>query len=248
MPQLNRNEINALRYYTGDTSCCPDYPDNAKAYVVLNSLFFSGIATESARAAEGKFLDSALITDIPMLCDLLGNIFSAFSHAVSPADMQTFRVERYSDYQKILEAGRTVSFTSTSTAGFLDAYRDRKGIALMRFSLPAGTHCIDMASLLDEYRKSGEQEILLPPLMKLGISQIPLTESEKNITDSSGEPPAVSCSAVCSGYSPMRMADDISADGASAGERVFAALNSGKTPEDEDIRLYTEWKKSLFIC
>ncbi|MCM1133771.1 MAG: hypothetical protein NC340_09905 [Ruminococcus flavefaciens] len=244
--KLSATEENALRFYIGDVSGDDDFYGDPKAYVVLNSLFFPDIATESARASEGKYLNPAIIADIPRLIDFFGNLFSAFRKSALEENVLTYRVERMADYKLCRERSMTVSMTSTSTGGFLNAYRDRKGIALMKFNLPEGSCCIDVGKALPHYAKPEEAEILLPPFMKLDIAEIQPTESELLITDSDNQPPQVSCIVGLLGIE-KHSGDTLilSADGSEAGQRVYKALNSGEIPDNSDVEQYSCWKSDL---
>ncbi|MDE6538828.1 MAG: hypothetical protein K2K66_01435, partial [Ruminococcus sp.] len=117
-----------MKYYIGDVSGNDGFWSEPKAYLVLNSLLYDGIETEISRTKEGKFLNPAVLDDVDRLLDFYDNMFSAFRKCHAESDMITYRVERYSDFLPIINKKYTVSFTSTSTGGFLDTYRDRKGI------------------------------------------------------------------------------------------------------------------------
>ncbi|MDE5770855.1 MAG: hypothetical protein K2I06_04360 [Ruminococcus sp.] len=239
---LNNAEKSALKYYTGDISGNDPFYSEPKAYLVLNSLFYDGISTEKARSAEGKFLNPVILDDVDRLLDFYDNIFSAFRKCHAENDIITYRVERFSDYIFIKQSEKTVSFTSTSTAGFLKEYQDRKGIALMKFLIPVGTACISMTEVLDVYKKSEEAEILLPPFMSLNITEVPVSDTEKSITDADGKSPVVSCIAKCGKIHISERKKNISHEGAKAGQRIYTALNNGTNPSEQDITLYCEWK------
>lgn len=239
---LSKAEINALRFYIGDV------PENidSKAYVVLNSLFFPDIYTEKARADEGKYLNPDIIADIPRLIRFFELLFSAFRKSALSEDILTYRVERMADYILCRERMQTISMTSTSKNGFLDSYRDRKGIALMKFSLSAGLHCIDIGKVLPHYAKSCEAEILLPPFMKLEITENQPSADELKITDSDGIPPLISCKVkAISIESSHTKPHKLTSDGARAGMHIYTALNSKQEPDYHDIKLYSLWKISL---
>ncbi|MBO7396042.1 MAG: hypothetical protein J6U16_08010 [Ruminococcus sp.] len=243
MAELNEREKTALRYYIGDVSGSGEFWSDPKAYIALNSLFFAGTAAERARAAEGKRLNPAILADTERLTELFAELFSAFGKCLSETELHTFRVERWSDYALCKAAGTTLSFTSTSTAGFLSEYRDRQGIALMRFTLPQGTPCIDVASALDFYAKPEEAEVLLPPFLALDITERHVSDSERSILDSAGESPRCSCEVTAGKLLPCTdKSAELPYGGAEAGQRVFAALNEGKSPSAEDEEQYTQWK------
>ncbi len=248
MTKLTNDEKNALRFYIGDVSGYDKFYGDPKAYVTLNSLFFPNIYTEKARADEGKFLNQAIIADIPRLFDFFRSLFSAFSKNLINKAIDVYRVERMSDFLLCRQNSATISLTSTSTSGFLNSYRDRRGIALLKFKLPVGINCIDIAKTLDKYSKPEEAEILLPPFMSVNIKEKKLSESELKITDIDNMPPEILCEikpvgiSVCDVKIPR-----LPIGGELAGQRIYAALNSHTIPIEEDIALYSEWKNALQI-
>ena len=243
MEPLTPAQHRAVCWYIGDVTGDDPFWGDPKAYVTLNSLFFPGMEAETARAAEGKRLNPAIIEDVDRLCTVLSDLMAAFR----PLEyaLTAFRVERYSDYLMMREKRATLSFTSTSTAGFLDAYRDRAGIALMRFFLPVGTPCLLMADALEQYAKPEEAEILLPPGLSLLLNEVPLKNAEQHITDANGEPPVASVVAGTAG-TVHTVSCALPADkGQAAGIRIYEALNRHTLPDAADISLYTRWKAHL---
>ncbi len=245
MPALTPAQLRAVRWYIGDVDSNAPFWGNAKAYVTLNSLFFDGIAAERARAAEGKFLDPAILADENRLVDVLRDLLSAFLPLETALD--TYRVERFADFTAMREAGRTLSFTSTSTAGFLPAYQDRIGIALMRFTLPAGTPCIPMAQALPHYAKADEAEVLLPPCMRLQITEMPISAEESDILDANRQPPRISVRAVpMETRLPVPQNPSLPERFRLAGMEVLSDLNAGTEPSAQAVRDFTAWKSALF--
>lgn len=245
MSILSKSEEQSLRFYIGDVSGNDPFYGDSKAYVLLNSLFFPDICTESARAAEGKWLNPAIITDIPRLLGFFEGLFSAFGKASLPKEYTVFRVERAADFELCRNLKETISITSTSTAGFLDEYRDRRGIALMRFRLPECSHCINAAETLDFYAKPQEAEILIPPFSGLEITEISISAKEKKITDCDGNPPVISVTADVKPLSEHEDCNYTDLSACTAGIRVCEALNGGKIPESEDVREFSEWKNNF---
>ncbi len=244
---LSYRQMKALKYYIGDVSGSAPFWSNGKAYVVLNSLFFPGIGTESARAAEGKFLDPEILADADRLESLLRDLMSAFTSCTVSAPVTTFRVERMSDFSLCRSKSSTVSFTSTSTAGYLASYSDRKGIALLEFPLRPGIPCVDVAHELPYYAKPEEAEVLLPPGLHLDIREELLCEEHLRITDSEGHPPEIRCIAEPSEVITLPSAPaKLLPEGAEAGMRVFKALNEGERPAEDDKEAFICWK-SAFI-
>ncbi len=245
MSILNKAEEKSLRFYIGDVSGNDPFYGDPKAYVTINSLFFPNIFSESARAAEGKLLNPAVISDIPRLLSFFEGLFSAFGKAQLHKEYNVFRVERAADFELCRRLGETISMTSTSTAGFLDSYRDRRGIALMRFSLPEGSHCINAAETLDFYAKPEEAEILLPPFTELEITEVPMSDKEKEITDSDGISPKISVIAAATGIKEHKKSTGTDITACPAGIRVYEALNSGNIPDSTDVWEFSEWKNNF---
>jgi len=246
---LTDMEYKAVRFYIGDTAGMEQdgFWNDPKAYVVLNSLFYPGIATEQARAAEGKRLNPEIIADSRRLELFYQALFSAFRKCRAERPLISYRVERFADYQVMEQNQKTISFTSTSANGFLKAYQDRIGIALLKFRIPAKTPCLIMHEILPDYAKQEEAEILLPPGLTLQIAKKQITEQEMQICDAAGQPPQISC-CVSVQLPEIRKKDDFSElheNGNIAGIRIFQKLQSGVFPDEQDISCYSAWKQSL---
>ncbi|MBD5143252.1 MAG: hypothetical protein HDT22_06540 [Ruminococcus sp.] len=249
MMQFTEQEINAVKYYIGDCAEFEqdDFWSDTKAYNVINSLFYFGIRTELERVNEGKFLNPAIVSDMERLEKLLDNLFSACKKSKNTELMQTYRVERFSDYQAIKQAGKTISFTSTSKNYFLKAYQDRAGIALMRFVIPVGTPCIDMQKFFENYAKPEETETLLPPNLNLQIAEIPITESELQILDANGNSPVVSCLATVRGMQKpdIQKFRALPENSEITAKNILFLLNQHKKISLLDFKKYSEWKQIL---
>lgn len=243
---LTQEEIQAVKFYIGDCTGYEQHPfwGESRAYLVLNSLFFDGIRTEQARVAEGKFLNPEIVADPERLENLLRTLLSAFRKSWNTENFTTYRVERFSDYQAMKCASRTISFTSTSLNYFLKAYQDRTGIALMRFEIPAHTPCIHMQEFLQDYAKPEEAEILLPPFLNLHFEEIPVSDDEKKILDSEKNPPVCSCVVT---VQELKLPDNPKNPGIKVKDlkKIYSALNCQNEISQEEIKFYTEWKKSL---
>ena len=242
---MTLKEKNALRFYIGDVSGSHPFYSDGKAYVVINSLFFPDVYSEKLRAAEGKYLNPAIIEDVSRLMDFFESLFSLFGKAYLEKSCTTYRVERMADFELCRKLGRTVSMTSTSLLGFLDSYRDRCGIALMKFALSEGEKCVNVAEILDNYAKPEESEILIPPFMKINIRENSLTDEEYRITDSNNNPPHISVDVTLGNMGGYTADSACIEDSCMAGIRVFNALNEGVTPDSDDVAEYSQWKQAL---
>ncbi len=256
MQMYTENEIRAVRYYIGDVKNLPQdgFWNDPKAYCLLNALFFPEIKAESARIAEGKRLNPEILKKIPRLKKFFQDFFSVFRKTEAEQNYQTYRVERFSDFVFMRNAGKTISFTSTSTAGFLQAYQDRKGIALLKFQIPKHTPCIDMQKFFQDYAKPEEAEILLPPELKLQFEVLELSEAEKLILDADGKPPVISCLVRVANINAISQEEhakltvsshNFQESGAEAGIRILQALQTGEAPDDREIEIYSVWKKQF---
>ena len=244
--EFTENEIRAVKYYMGDVSGSDPFWSEPKAYLVVNSLFYPDISTETARACEGKYLNPEILSNTERLLGFCKDLFSVFNKCSAENDIVSYRVERFSDYLICRDRQSTVSFTSTSVSGFLDTYRDRTGIALMKFRITAGMPCIQMSRVLSDYAKSDEAEVLLPPFVKLEITESEVPEKYVHITDSEGKAPKIYCNAE-TGRIVHSTANwkELHENGRKAGQRVLNVLNDGKVPENEDIQQYCIWKSAF---
>ena len=241
---FTEEEYKALRFYEGDTEGEDPFLSDRKAYLTINSLLYPGIRNERARAAEGKKLNPAFFDDNERLLALYRNLVSAVCKGKKDTVRQAFRVERWSDFQEQRTYGTTLSFTSTSTAGFLPAYQDRIGIALLKTEIPPGFPALDFQEFLPHYAKSEEHEILLAPYQCVEYTEIPLLESERAILDAQGNLPMVSCRMKVVRTVPQGT-QTVPLPHCEAGRRVYEALNCGRAPVEEDVLQYLRFKERL---
>lgn len=241
----------AMMFYEGDATGDDPFWGDRKAYVTINSLLFPGLRNERARAAEGKRLNPAFLDDIGRLESFYQAMLQGLKENAVQKDMVTSRVERLQDYEEQKRAGYLFSFTSTSTAGFLTEYGDKKGLALLSFTIPAGTPSVCFADALSHYEKADEKEILLSPFLRFSVEEQEMDEKFLSILDADGNPPAVYAKAKVS-FSPYFLesapeaTDDVyPAGGAEAGKRIYQALNNRQEPAPEDEALFTAFKQVL---
>ena len=243
--------ISAIRYYQGDVSGDDPFWGDPKAYVTLNALFFPGLDNEKARAGEGKRLNPEIVRDPRRLGALLSALAAGFAPLRTGGELTVSRVERLSEYQLQKALGRTVSFTSTSMSGFLNAYRDKRGLALIKYVLPEGTPCLIMRESLPQYLKADEAEVLLPPGLTLAIEERPADGPLRLITDMDGDPPAVLAIATAGRIMPPDAAEGADrapfsdAAGAAAAVRTLSAIAQGETPDADDAAAYIRWKAGV---
>ncbi|MBR2801596.1 MAG: hypothetical protein IKE21_03225 [Erysipelotrichaceae bacterium] len=244
--ELTEQEIKALCFYEGDAEGSDPFWGDKKAYLTLNSLLYPGLRNERDRTAEGKKLNPAILEEekYPLLA-VYRNLLSAVCKDVRDYDRHTWRVERYSDFRQQQSVGRTLSFTSTSKAGFLKVFQDRIGIALLKVTIPAGVPALDFEEALPHYAKADEHEVLLPPFLRFSFKEVPLTEEEMEIRDAAGQPPRIACEATVSLPRSKEKNTLISLPFPEPGKRVYAALNKGQEPQQQDIADYLAYKAAL---
>ena len=241
---FNEDEYKALRYYEGDTEGNDPFWSDPKAYLTLNSLLYPGIRNETARCAEGKKLNPAIAADPVRLLKVYRCLVSALYKGRKDTERKVFRVERWSDHLAQRDAGMTLSFTSTSTAGFLDAYRDRIGIALLEIIIAPDVPALDFAEALPHYAKAEEHEILLPPYLPLTYQVTEISPQELMITDAVGEPPRIKCRVLVKDVL-VQNTENVAIPQENAAEQVYTALNSGREPAEEDLAVYLRYKSAL---
>lgn len=247
MQILNDEEIKALKYYEGDLTIqdTSDYFSNPKAYVTFNSLFFEGLETERARTNEGRMLDIAIGTNPQEVLHMSKNLISAMKKY--PHDMlHTYRVERLVDYQEFKKYKMLPSFISTSTNGFLDAYKDKKDLVLMDIWIDSDALCIPYQEALHQYQKKEEGEVLLAPYAMIDIEELPISEEVKEIQDCNGNPPKVYCKVMVHGTTTQTY-PEISLDKnyKEAVRSVYLSLNFKKEPQQIYIDEYLNYKAYL---
>ena len=252
MLPLTEQELRAVKYYEGDVRAAdaddPFYSD-PKAYCTLNSVMFDGIRSEQLRVKEGKRLNPAAYDDLPRLLSLFRSLLSAAEKGRQDIPCTAYRVERQSDFEACRAAGHTLAFTSTALSGFLSAYGDKHSLVLMTFHIPANTPCIRFAAQLDDYLKTNEDELLLPPMQCIRCTERPLTAADRQITDMNGDPPAAAYDiTVLPETADCPQTDMPPAEYAEAAKRVLTALNAGLPEAEisaEDIRQYCVLKAAL---
>ena len=245
MIRLSEKEKEIIRYYEGDVSGTDPFWSDPKAYLTINSLFFPGIENEVARTDESKKLNPHFFDDDERTVDVCQTLFESGLKLSEDREIKVFRVERYRDYLQMKDRGSTVSFTSTSTAGFLKSYSDKRGIALLNITIEPNVPCINMAAVLDYYAKKEEQEILLLPGSIVEIKEKPVEEQYMDILDMDGNPPKVMADIKVKGISYPDLKEDSYSFDRESLYRVYDRLNSHQRPDESDVEDYLVYKKYI---
>ena len=242
---LTKEEIQAICYYEGDVEAGADpFWSDPKAYVTLNAILFDGIETEIARSAEGRFLNPSFLEDDGRLLEVYKNLLSVFHKSISEKEQTVYRVERLADMKMFIGKGMWTSFISTSKAGFLKSYQDKKDLVLLKIHLDEGTPCADFGKLLNNYLKEEEAEILLPPYLPIRIKERKPSEEEQSIRDGYGNPPAMYLDIEVGREYAVIESDPYIPDMEKC-RRVYDCLNLHEPLSEEDIKEYIRWKHNI---
>ena len=232
-----------IRFYEGDVKGNDPFYADAKAYVTWNALLFPGMESEKARSEENRYFNPAFFDHIPEVIDMSVQLIKCMSKASD--DLHVYRVERFVDYACFMKEKRISSFLSTSTAGFLNAYQDKKQLVLMDITIPKGCLCADFSMLLNAYKKREEKEILLPPYLSFDCHVLEQPLEIQKITDGEGNPVKIYCHMDMKGFDfpALNVCESVSEAHIQASKRVYAALNQKRVCEKEDIEKYLALKK-----
>ena len=247
MPVLTDREKTALLCYEGDVErkAGPFWSD-PKMYCTWNALLFDGLTTEKARTDENRRLNPEFLADDARFLRLNRDLISALRKM--PKDgmpVTAYRVERLADYEVMKQCGYVPSFLSTSLSGFLDSYKDKKQLVLMKFRILPDAVYGNLAVLLPHYMKEEEAEVLIAPYQQLQIRECPLPKELSGIRDAYGQPPAVYCTAeVCGGIADPFSFEERTYDRLLC-QSVCASLNSHTDPAADAVKEYIGWKRVL---
>ncbi len=232
-----------IRFYEGDVRGNDVFWSDAKAYVTWNALLFPDCSTEQARSEENRVLNTAFLDRLDIVEELSCSLFWAMEK--SKEEMHVYRVERYADYKVFQQYGKLESFISTSTAGFLNAYQDKKDLVLMEITIPKGTYCANFSKLLKQYKKNDEKEILLPPYLCFTSYEKQMDERIRKIQDRDGHAPVVYCEIQVKQPSYVLQEMEFVQDWIMAGKRCYMAWNQKKIPQEKDMEAYCQLKHWL---
>lgn len=204
---LTLKEIDAIRYYQGDIrkrNKDGQIVENEKeegffgtpsAYRTMNCLMFDGTINEENRIAErnGKLVPEIFLEIekiIEVYCDMYRAMCKYVSEVTNDKKLFTYRTDRKISVEE-MKKGYTMSFTSTSRNDTPEEFLQRKvGLILMNFVFSQKIPHLDFHHILKgEYLFEEQDEILLPPFLKIELEKMELTEKEKQYRDVNGQPP-----------------------------------------------------------
>lgn len=175
---ITEDEISALCLYEGSggngkSSLFYQYHN---AYQTLNLIMMDGLKGEQARICEeGQNPSAIYIREWKRSLEVMTDIFTAQCKFMEYWDKKgakmpsISRVDREVNFNMMKGQKRTFAFTSTSKRGYLkNIAKSKKNRILQKIVLTEKVPFIDYAELLQEtYVYSDEQEVLLPPFLKL---------------------------------------------------------------------------------
>lgn len=200
-------EIDAIRYYQGDIrkrnkerQIVKDEMEEGffgtpSAYRTMNCLMFDGIINEENRISEGNGkIIPELLLEVEKIIEVFCDIYRAMCKYVSEfgnnEKMLTYRTDRKVSVEE-MKKGYTVSFVSTSRNDMPEEFLQRKtGLVLLNFVFSQKIPHLDFRRILKEdYLFKEQDEVLLPPFLKIELERVELTEREKQYCDINGQPP-----------------------------------------------------------
>lgn len=200
--RITESEITALCLYQGsggDGKAGVLYQYH-NAYQTLNLLMMEGLKGEEVRICTEKQNPHGIyIQEWKKTLEVMTDIFMAqckymeYWAKEKKERSAIYRVDRKVNFDMMQEQKRTFAFTSTSKKGYLaNLAESKKDLILQEVVLPEDINVpfIDYAELLqDMYVYSEEQEVLLPPFLKVCGVEGPFKlspEEQKEITTAQG--------------------------------------------------------------
>ena len=144
------------------------------AYQTFNLLMMDGLIGENVRIGEEKQCPNGVyIRDWRRTVKVFKNVFSAmckyYTNLVNVDDIIMYRADRQVNSNMMRKHKRTIAFTSTSKADFLEGFAyGKKNLTYVKCRLSKRVPIADYAAILgDDYVYSDEAEILLPPWLAI---------------------------------------------------------------------------------
>lgn len=144
------------------------------AYQTFNLLMMDGLDGEKARIGkEGQKPNGVYISNWRRTLKVFKNVFSAMCKYYIKTEevpaFQMFRADRRENSIMMRKHMKTIAFTSTSTADFLEGFaKGKKGLTYIDCRLSKIVPIADYEAILgDDYVYSDEAEVLLPPWLAI---------------------------------------------------------------------------------
>lgn len=257
---IREHEVAALCLYAGSgVGKAGFFYQCRNAYQTFNLLMMDGFSGEEVRVLQekqrpyGQYILEWRKT-LEVLTDILNAQCKFMRHNLETSSISYVlsRVDRQVNFDMLCH--RKETFTSTSTAGFLpEIARPKKGLVLLNISLTQPVPLLDYAKLLRQaYVYSDEQEVLLPPFLKvLRISEEPLSQRERtrfgNPEKAALQKYTVELGAFAPGELDVNEVEIIRQ--LDADKRIAAVtldkLRNGEPLHEDEKNVYLSWKKQF---
>lgn len=275
MHEINRLEKDSILYYQGggediilnsERQNLREFYNIKNSYIVINTLLMPGISNEKARLIkEKKEVNSSMLKYMDELLEVYCRIYSAickYTYLYEHEDKYyTYRDDRMNTLE-FLKNNQMYSFMSTKKCNDKNKvfHEDKDGILLLEVEAPGSIEHIDVNAILKaESKYPDEQEVLFAPFALLDMYPLEMTEEEKRYKDYHGNPPAAKylLHVRLSLIAPYKGERDeelkelyqeiIDPRSTDMVRQVWETFMSGKEPEEDVVRCYTEWKKKFQI-
>lgn len=256
------HEVAALCLYAGNgVGKAGFFYQCRNAYQTFNLLMMDGFSGEEVRVIQekqrpyGQYIMEWRKT-LEVLTDILNAQckFMLHNRETDSVSYTLSRVDRQVNFDMMCRRKETFAFTSTSTAGFLpEIAQSKKGLVLLNIVLTRQVPFLDYARLLHQaYTYSDEQEVLLPPFLKvLHISEEPLSQREVARFNSTEGPAVQKYTVVLGEFAPgepdmdeMEVIRYLDANKYAAAATLDRLRNGEPLHEDEKTA-YLSWKKQF---
>ncbi len=262
---ITENEIIALCLYEGGggSGKSSSFYQYHNAYQTLNLLMMDGLEGEEVRVCVEKQNPHGIyITEWQRTLEVMTDIFTAqckfmeYWYREKENRPNVYRVDRKVNFDMMQNQGGTFAFTSTSQKGYLENIaKTKKDCILQEIVLTKNIPFIDYAELLQErYIYSEEQEVLLPPFLKLCKVEEVLDSESKELdaatnSDKANPKYVVKFGEVdiCDGQEDemelINCLEKYKHDAAEVLEEMKRSRNIDRN--SEDTKHYLEWKKNF---
>lgn len=269
---LTQEERQSLLFYQGSVQgnvlgAVPNHLHKFYAaeegYQILDMLLFPGTESEKVRLQiERRYIDTMFLNNMAELLNVYCNLFSAMcrytNECESKQDMHLYRKDRILSWE-CLKKGQISTFFSTSQKSKIAAYftQNKYGILLEEILVSEKIVHLKVNDVLGKYHSyASEEEVLLPPFLKVHCEDAELTEEEKHLRDCCGRSPIKKClvyvEELClvEDYDEMRQKDIHSQileySHIENAKNVWKKIQSNIELFPEEEKDYCVWKK--WIC
>ncbi len=257
--KLTDFELDCIRFYMGDPDIAArgDFLGGTKAYNTINALLHEGIVNELDKIADGKPVEVLNQKHLKQMIELIQTIDRTMNKTESlNSPLVTYRVDRMSEIEAILERKRIEGFYSTCKSGFLREYANTKqNVVLMEIERESDVPFLDFEEIFKgEYAKKEEAEILLPYDCEVKqVRKLECSDIENELyRDLRGNVP-------CGKYrlligkrreilrteSKGSIDELVSEDTVSKISHLLQQLSKGTSLTEEEIQFYADWKMKL---